>query len=100
MPQPWRLAVAVLLLALALPAAAADDDKTLSADLWRWRAIEAPFSADDILRIERPDGFLVDWSAAAVARHLHTLETFGFEWDGEEAYGMMELGMITDRLID
>jgi uncharacterized protein (DUF885 family) len=76
MPQPWRLAAAVLLLALALPAAAADDDKTLSADLWRWRAIEAPFSADDILRIERPDGFVVDWSAAAVARHLRTLETF------------------------
>lgn len=33
---------------------------------WRWRAAQQPCSGDDIPRIERPDGWVPDWSPRAV----------------------------------
>ena len=42
-------------------------------------------------------GFGLD-RTPGIVNWCHTMTRF--EWDGEETYGMMELGMITDRLID
>lgn len=80
MTRPWLLCLAgCLLLSSPAPAAAADIG-TLNAEFWGWRASTQPFTADDIPRIERPDGFVVDWSAAAVEARLRTLADFESRW--------------------
>lgn len=48
----------------------------LGADFWSWRARQQPRSHDDIPRIVRPDGWLPDWSAEAVAAYRGRLEEF------------------------
>jgi uncharacterized protein (DUF885 family) len=60
--------------------ARADSLSSLGDTFWRWRAGEQPFSNDDIPRIERPAGFVVDWSAATVARRLATLREYEQRW--------------------
>src|SRR5689334_2625460 len=48
----------------------------LGADFWRWRAAQQPRSRDDIPRIDRPAGWLPDFSADAVARYRRELAGF------------------------
>ncbi len=48
----------------------------LSADFWEWRAAEQPYSFDDIPRLDRPAGWVADWSPAAVARYRDKLAVF------------------------
>ena len=43
---------------------------------WQWRAQQQPFSSDDIPRIERPAGLVIDWHPATVQRRLAQLEDF------------------------
>ncbi len=40
--------------------------RRLAADFWDWRAATAPASTDDLTRMDRPTGWLPDWSASAV----------------------------------
>lgn len=47
---------------------------------WQWRAQEQPFSGDDIPRIDRPAGFVVDWSAHTIEQRLQQLDSFEQEW--------------------
>jgi dipeptidyl-peptidase-4 len=69
------------LLALAASAVArADPLHDFSDQFWQWRAAEQPFGTDDIPRIERPTGFVVDWSAATIDRRLRDLEAFERRW--------------------
>jgi len=51
-----------------------------SAQFWRWRAANQPFSGDDIPRIERADGYVPDWSAAAIERRRREYAMFFSEW--------------------
>ena len=74
-----RLAVLVLLLAIH-GVAHADSLIQLSDSFWQWRAQEQPFSDDDIPRIERPAGMVIDWSPATVATRMHQLEQFEQRW--------------------
>ena len=74
-----RLAVLFLLLA-AQGIALADNLTELSENFWQWRAQEQPFSGDDIPRIERPAGMVVDWSAKTVATRMRQLEQFEQRW--------------------
>jgi hypothetical protein len=39
----------------------------LAEEFWAWRAAAAPDSSDDLPRLERPPGWVPDWSASAVA---------------------------------
>jgi uncharacterized protein (DUF885 family) len=73
------LAVVSLLLASSV-LARADSVRELSDSFWQWRAQEQPFSDDDIPRIERPSGLVVDWSPQTVARRLQELEIFERRW--------------------
>ncbi len=73
-----RTLCAVLLLAAA--GARADSLLELDQDYWRWRAVEQPFSSDDIPRIERPPDFRVDWTAATVERRVAELAVFEQRW--------------------
>jgi Bacterial protein of unknown function (DUF885) len=74
-----RLAVpllAVLAASATNGAAAADDLAALAREFWAWRARTQPFNRDDISRIERPEGWKADWSAAAMAERRRALEAF------------------------
>ena len=41
----------------------------LSADFWQWRYTTQPATSDDILRVERPDGWQPDYSASALREY-------------------------------
>jgi uncharacterized protein (DUF885 family) len=58
----------------------ADSLGKLSDTFWQWRAQEQPFSNDDIPRIERPDGLVVDWSPKTIAQRQQQLKAFEQRW--------------------
>ena len=70
----------VLLTVLCCITAHADSLNELGTDFWQWRGVEQPFSTDDIPRIERPQGYTVDWSAKAIAQRLQELSLFERRW--------------------
>ena len=51
----------------------------LASDFWNWRAQYAPFTGDDVNRLERPGG-LRDWSAAAIEQRRADLAGFEIRW--------------------
>lgn len=53
------------------------DLETLAEQFWQWRAVQQPRSRDDIPRIDRPAGWLPDFSADAVARYRQERDAFG-----------------------
>ncbi len=60
--------------------ARADSLPELSDSFWQWRAQEQPFSDDDIPRIERPTGLVVDWSQQTITQRLQQLDVFEQQW--------------------
>jgi len=48
---------------------------------WQWRAQQMPISYDDIPRLERPAGWVPDWSAAAIAERRQDLASFVRDWE-------------------
>lgn len=53
--------------------------QALARDFWAWRVHNAPFSGDDVNRLERPTGTR-DWSAAAIVRRGSDLASFETRW--------------------
>jgi len=51
----------------------------LADDFWAWRAKYAPFTADDVNRIERPGG-MRDWSRATIDQRRKDLAGFEARW--------------------
>ena len=51
----------------------------LAGDFWSWRAKYAPFTGDDVNRIERPGG-MRDWSRSAIERRGKELSEFETRW--------------------
>ncbi|MFL6142461.1 MAG: DUF885 family protein [Labedaea sp.] len=45
----------------------------LADEFWAWRTVTAPDTHDDLPRIERPPGWLADWSSDAIAARRATL---------------------------
>ena len=60
----------------------------LSADFWQWRAAELPYSGDDIPRLDRPAGWIADWSSSTVGRRRDQLTAFENRWQklGQDAH--------------
>ena len=52
------------------------DLQELAEDFWTWRAQNQPVSSDDIPRIERPAGWVSDWSRKAIERRRRELADF------------------------
>jgi hypothetical protein len=50
---------------------------TLADEFWQWRTATLPDCRDDLSRVERPPGWLPDWSAGAVAARRNALGEFG-----------------------
>ena len=76
------LAPFLLLTSLTLPAAVQaqpDSLEQLADDFWAWRAKHAPFTPDDVNRIERPGG-MRDWSRASIDRRKKDLAGFDARW--------------------
>jgi uncharacterized protein (DUF885 family) len=74
-----------LLLGLAIflaaaPSLRADELDDLSQKFWTWRAAEQPIAGDDITRIERPNGWVPDWSPEKVVAYRKQLAEFEAEW--------------------
>jgi uncharacterized protein (DUF885 family) len=70
----------------------------LAADFWGWRAQEAPFTGDDVNRIERPGGTR-DWSRAAIDNHRKELAEFEARWKKIDASGWPIPKQVDYRLI-
>src|SRR5438445_10428499 len=51
----------------------------LSDDFWTWRAKYAPFTGDDVNRIERPGGTR-DWSPVSIDKRRKDLVEFEARW--------------------
>lgn len=66
--------------------AAPESLEKLAGDFWDWRAKYAPFTGDDVNRIERPGGTR-DWSRAAIDRHRKELADFEGRWKKIEPTG-------------
>ena len=64
---------------LAGAQAQTDSCEKLADDFWAWRAKQAPFTPDDVNRIERPGG-LRDWSRASINQREKDLAGFEGRW--------------------
>ena len=59
--------------------AVADSLEKLANDFWAWRAKYAPFTGDDVNRMERPGGTR-DWSRASIDQRRKDLAGFEARW--------------------
>ncbi|MGZ4985097.1 MAG: DUF885 domain-containing protein [Chthoniobacterales bacterium] len=74
------LIAASLLICVANAQTPADKQlQKLADDFWTWRAKYAPFTGDDVNRIERPGG-VRDWSAASIEKRRTDLAGFEARW--------------------
>jgi uncharacterized protein (DUF885 family) len=98
-----RLSRQILLLLCAfavVPAtASADPLDDLSRDFWAWRAVHQPSTGDDIPRIERPAGWLPDWSPASMAARREALAMFDRRWRAIDASAWPVARQVDYRLV-
>jgi uncharacterized protein (DUF885 family) len=78
MRKIWLAVVLVPLWAVNASCATESLDK-LADNFWAWRAEYAPFTGDDVNRIERPGG-VRNWSRATIDQRRRELEQFEANW--------------------
>src|SRR6266508_4490178 len=78
MKKRWAGALLVTVL-LVNASAATESLGKLANDFWAWRAKYAPFTGDDVNRIERPGGTR-DWSRASIDKQQKDLAEFEARW--------------------
>jgi hypothetical protein len=71
----------------------------LATDFWQWRAVNQPFSTDDIPRIDRPVDWTPDWSATAVELRREALEKYEKRWKRLDPKGWTIDRQVDYRLI-
>jgi uncharacterized protein (DUF885 family) len=91
-------AVCLLAMLLGNASAATESLEKLAGDFWVWRAKYAPFTGDDVNRIERPGG-VRDWSAAAIDKQRGDLEQFEARWRKLDVSGWPISKQVDYRLI-
>src|SRR4030095_16441046 len=75
----WAVCVAILCGSRTGAPAQTDALHKLADDFWAWRAKYAPFTADDVNRLERP-GRTRDWSRASIDQRKKDLAGFEARW--------------------
>src|SRR6266566_4273288 len=86
MKTRFAVQLATVLFFLLVPSVVhADSLDDLASDFWAWRAAEQPVSSGDIPRIERPSGWVPDWSPEAVARYHKQLDEYETRWQKIDA---------------
>jgi uncharacterized protein (DUF885 family) len=73
--------------------------QALAERFWTWRAANQPASGDDIFRIERPPGWVPDWSAATVRARRETLRQLEREWRAVDTTGWARPAQVDYRLL-
>jgi hypothetical protein len=76
-----RVLWVVLITVLLQPTLYADALDDLGRDFWTWRASEMPVSSDDIPRLDRPAGWVPDWSPARVESYRKQVGEFDRRWN-------------------
>lgn len=84
---------------LVAPFAHADPLDDLARDYWQWRAAEMPLSNDDIPRLERPKGFIPDWSPAAAEQYRAHVADLESRWKAIDASRWPVARQVDYRLI-
>jgi len=70
----------------------------LAADFWTWRTRYAPFTGDDVNRIERPGG-MRDWSRARIDSQRKELSEFEARWKKIDSHTWPIARQVDYRLI-
>jgi uncharacterized protein (DUF885 family) len=81
-----------------LQAQPADPLDKLASDFWTWRARYAPFTGDDVNRIERPGG-MRDWSRARIDSERKELGEFEARWKKIDSHTWPIAKQVDYRLI-
>jgi uncharacterized protein (DUF885 family) len=81
-----------------LQAQQTDSFDKLAADFWSWRARYAPFTGDDVNRIERPGG-VRDWSRAKIDSERKELGEFETRWKKIDSHTWPIARQVDYRLI-
>ncbi len=89
----------VAMFVAVVPALHADELDDLAQQFWRWRAVEQPVTGDDITRIERPDGWVPDWSPEKVSAYHKQLEAFEGRWKKIDAANWPVARQVDYRLV-
>ena len=71
----------------------------LAREFWLWRANHQPLSSDDIPRIERPPGWVPDWSRQTIATRREDIARFEQQWRDIEASGWAIAQQVDYRLM-
>src|SRR2546428_1054354 len=74
-----RVALLALIAICVANIAAAESLEKLADDFWNWRAKYAPFTGDDVNRMERPGGTR-DWSRPSIDQRRNDLAEFEARW--------------------
>ena len=92
-----RVALLVSVAVCSANIAVADSLEKLADDFWTWRAKYAPFTGDDVNRMERPGG-MRDWSRASIEQRRKDLAGFEARWKkiDAEAAGRFRSRSITN----
>src|SRR5437763_4364483 len=94
----WAILFVVVVAIEPVHAQQSDPLDKLAADFWTWRAKYAPFTGDDVNRIERPGGTR-DWSRSAIDNHRKELAEFESRWKTIDATGWPVPKQVDYRLI-
>jgi uncharacterized protein (DUF885 family) len=74
-----RIVLLALIAICVANIAAAESLEKLAEDFWTWRAKYAPFTGDDVNRLERPGG-IRDWSRGSIDTRHSDLAQFESRW--------------------
>jgi hypothetical protein len=76
-----------------------DQLQQLAEDFWIWRTVNQPISSDDIPRIERPNGWVPEWSRGAIERRRRELNELAARHEGIDAISWPVPEQVDYRLI-
>ncbi len=95
-----RVCLAAFFLAASAAALSAQPDSLdkLADDFWKWRTQNAPFTGDDVNRMERPGG-MRDWSRASIDQRRKDLTAFEARWEKIEGKSGSIAQQVDYRLI-
>jgi hypothetical protein len=71
----------------------------LSARFWRWRVVQQPINHDDIPRIDRPAGWVPDWSPTTVRAMRDSLARFQQLWAQLDTARLSRAEQVDYRLV-
>lgn len=73
--------------------------QSLARSFFEWRRIQQPAQGDDIPRVERPDGWLPDWSPDALETYRQQYKQYLEAADALETTGLSIAGQVDARLL-